>query len=77
MSNNPHHFFSDTSFLIYSGTSNVTLSKEEGNFAANSEQNVQSTGEVILNNSFQVTGPEVSPICGSQVHILKGKEQQF
>ncbi|CAL2250879.1 unnamed protein product [Prunus armeniaca] len=53
------------------GTSNVTLSKEEGNFAANSEQNVQSTGEVILNNSFQVTGPEVSPICGSQAHILK------
>ncbi|ONI19993.1 hypothetical protein PRUPE_3G309100 [Prunus persica] len=53
------------------GTSNVTLSKEEGNFAANSEQNVQSTGEVILNNSFQVTGPEVSPICGPQAHILK------
>ncbi|KAL6288283.1 hypothetical protein ACE6H2_012673 [Prunus campanulata] len=44
------------------GPGNVTLSKEEGN---------NSTGEVILNNSFQVTGPEVSPICGSQAHILK------
>ncbi|KAM1075615.1 uncharacterized protein LOC126610378 isoform X1 [Malus sylvestris] len=53
------------------GSSNVTLSKEEGHFAANPEQNVQSAEKVILNNSFPVTVAEVSPICGLQTHMLK------
>lgn len=62
-------------FSTYSGSSNVTLSKEEGHFAANPEQNVQSAEEFILNNSFPVTGAEVSPISGVQTHMLKGKEK--
>ncbi|XP_068334646.1 protein ESSENTIAL FOR POTEXVIRUS ACCUMULATION 1-like isoform X1 [Pyrus communis] len=45
------------------GSSNVSLSKEEG-------ENVQSAEKVNLNNSFPVTGAE-SPICGSQTHMLK------